>query len=262
MYKTDLIEQSKYRYLVNRKPCLYPGQLLWLDWELFLAVDEEQKSVTFVRAAGITAHTLLAGIHVEEKADGCRSGRHVDRRLKDVAADKCGAWSDEQVGTASWSRSNNVEPSALYHKRHQTFSANERSEGEGKGKEEERKGERERRKGKGNGKWSFGRNGKNRKRPSMAPGIEPGTPANAADALPLSHRDKQHRPLPFPSSSFPFPSPSDLSFALKNASSHYPIKHLVYGSFYSSCHLPWHKTQKSRYQWESYSHVLLKQRQF
>ena len=68
------------------------------------------------------------------------------------------------------------------------FSANERSEGEGKGKEEEGKEECERRKGKGNWKWSFGRNGKNRKRPQ--PGIEPRTSVNAADALPLSLRDK------------------------------------------------------------------------
>ena len=66
------------------------------------------------------------------------------------------------------------------------------------------------------------------------------TTANSADALPLSHRDKQHhQPVclkfiiirsastsqhrhpfslsPFPSSCFPFPSPSKLSFVLKNA---------------------------------------------
>ena len=58
-------------------------------------------------------------------------------------------------------------------------------------RERERKGER--RKGKGNWKWSFGRNGKKSQTPQ--PGIEPGTPANAADALPLSHRDKRHHQL-------------------------------------------------------------------
>ena len=32
--------------------------------------------------------------------------------------------------------------------------------------------------------------------PQPQPGIEPGTPANAADALPLSHRDKRyHQPV-------------------------------------------------------------------
>ena len=49
---------------------------------------------------------------------------------------------------------------------------------------------RETRKGKGKGKRSFGRNGNTSQTPQ--PGIEPGTPANAADALPLSHRDKRH----------------------------------------------------------------------
>ena len=54
----------------------------------------------------------------------------------------------------------------------------------GKGKEERR----ERRNG--NWKWSFGRNRKKLQTPQ--PGIEPGTPANAADALPVSHQDKRH----------------------------------------------------------------------
>ena len=51
---------------------------------------------------------------------------------------------------------------------------------------------------------------KRKKSQTPQPGIEPGTPANAADALPLSHRDKRY--LPFPSSSFPFLS---LSFSLR-----------------------------------------------
>ena len=57
--------------------------------------------------------------------------------------------------------------------------------------EKERK-RRERRKGKGNWKWSFGRNG-SKKLQTPQPGIEPGTPANAADVLPISHRDKRYR---------------------------------------------------------------------
>ena len=70
------------------------------------------------------------------------------------------------------------------------FSTNERSQGEGKGKEEERKEERERDIGSealeetekianapaGNRTWDLG----------------PRTPANATDALPLSHRHKRH----------------------------------------------------------------------
>ena len=77
------------------------------------------------------------------------------------------------------------------------FSANERSKGEGKGKEEEVKG-RERRKGteKGKGKLEVKLWQKRKKSQTPQPGIEPGTPANAADALPLSHRDKRyHQPV-------------------------------------------------------------------
>ena len=79
------------------------------------------------------------------------------------------------------------------------FSANERSKGEGKGKEEEGKGrggkgERERRKGKGKLKVKLWQ--KRKKSQTPQPGIEPGTPANAADALPLSYRDKRyHQPV-------------------------------------------------------------------
>ena len=36
---------------------------------------------------------------------------------------------------------------------------------------------------------------KRKKSQTPQPGIEPGTPANAADALPLSHRDKRHHQL-------------------------------------------------------------------
>ena len=78
------------------------------------------------------------------------------------------------------------------------FSANERSKGEGKGKEEEGKGrggkgERERRKGR---KLEVKLWQKRKKSQTPQPGIEPGTPANAADALPMSHRDKRyHQPV-------------------------------------------------------------------
>ena len=43
---------------------------------------------------------------------------------------------------------------------------------------------------------------------------------SAKASLPISLSLSPFPPLPFPSSSFPFPSPFDLSFALKNASSH------------------------------------------
>ena len=69
------------------------------------------------------------------------------------------------------------------------FSANERSKGEGKGKEEEGKE-------KGKGKLEVKLWQKRKKSQTPQPGIEPGTPANAADALPLSHRDKRyHQPV-------------------------------------------------------------------
>ena len=60
------------------------------------------------------------------------------------------------------------------------FSANERSKGDGKGKEEEGKE-------KGKGKLEVRLWQKRKKSQTPQPGIEPGTPANAADALPLSH---------------------------------------------------------------------------
>ena len=56
------------------------------------------------------------------------------------------------------------------------FSANERSKGEGKGKEEEGKE-------KGKGKLEVKLWQKRKKSQTPQPGIEPGTPANAADAL-------------------------------------------------------------------------------
>ena len=52
-------------------------------------------------------------------------------------------------------------------------------EGTGRGRERKRKEERGKERGKGNWKSSFGRNGKKSQTPQ--PGIEPGTPANAAD---------------------------------------------------------------------------------
>ena len=64
------------------------------------------------------------------------------------------------------------------------FSANERSEG----KEEEGKGEREI----GSEALAETENIANTQAGNDPRGIEPGTPANAADALPLSHRDKRH----------------------------------------------------------------------
>ena len=57
---------------------------------------------------------------------------------------------------------------------------NERSKGEGKGKEEGRKGERE------IGSEALAETEKNCQ--TLRPGNEPGTPENAADALPLSER--------------------------------------------------------------------------
>ena len=48
---------------------------------------------------------------------------------------------------------------------------------------------------------------------------------SAKASLPISLSLSPFPPLPFPSSSFPFPSPFDLSFALKNASSHLFHKH-------------------------------------
>ena len=59
----------------------------------------------------------------------------------------------------------------------------------GKGKEEEGKE-------KGKGKLEVKLWQKRKKSQTPQPGIEPGTPANAADALPLSHRDKRyHQPV-------------------------------------------------------------------
>ena len=102
-------------------------------------------------------------------------------------------------------------------RRVEILSANERSKGE----EEERKGRgRERkRKGKGEGKLEVKLWQKRKKSQTPQPVIEPGTPANAADALPLSHRDKRHHQLVCSCSfflflflSFPLPRPSTFLF--------------------------------------------------
>ena len=62
------------------------------------------------------------------------------------------------------------------------FKRKRNAEGRGKGRGRERR--------KGNWKSSVGRNEKKLQTPQ--PGIKPATPANAADALPMSHRDEQH----------------------------------------------------------------------
>ena len=64
-----------------------------------------------------------------------------------------------------------------------------------KQRERKRKGKEEEGKEKGKGKLEVKLWQKRKKSQTPQPGIEPGTPANAADALPLSHRDKQyHQP--------------------------------------------------------------------
>ena len=67
-----------------------------------------------------------------------------------------------------------------------------RRERKRKGKEEEGK---ERGRERGKGKFEVKLWQKRKKSQTPQPGIEPGTPANAADALPLSHRDKRHHQL-------------------------------------------------------------------
>ena len=66
-------------------------------------------------------------------------------------------------------------------------------------KERERKrkkGKEEEGKEKGKGKLEVKLWQKRKKSQTPQPGIEPGTPANAADAPPLSHRDKRyHQPV-------------------------------------------------------------------
>ena len=89
-----------------------------------------------------------------------------------------------------------------------------RRKGKGRGRERKR---RERRKGNGRASAAF----------AGVPGSIPGWgvcdfffSVSAKASLPISLSLSPFPPLPFPSSSFPFPSPFDLSFALKNASSH------------------------------------------
>ena len=67
-----------------------------------------------------------------------------------------------------------------------------RRERKRKGMKEEWK-ERGRERGKGTLELKLWQ--KRKKSQTPQPGIEPGTPANAADALPLSHRDKRHQEL-------------------------------------------------------------------
>ena len=63
----------------------------------------------------------------------------------------------------------------------------------GRREEEEEGKERGRERGKGILEVKLGQ--KRKKSQTPQPGIEPGTPANAADALPLGHRDKRHHQL-------------------------------------------------------------------
>ena len=77
-----------------------------------------------------------------------------------------------------------------------------RRERKRKGKEEEGK-ERGRERGKGKLEVKLWQTRKKSQTPQ--PGIEPGTPANAADALPLSHRDKRHHQLVCSKSGFDCP---------------------------------------------------------
>ena len=67
-----------------------------------------------------------------------------------------------------------------------------RRERKRKGKKED---EKERGRERGKGKLEVKLWQKRKKSQTPQPGIEPGTPANAADALPLSHRDKRHHQL-------------------------------------------------------------------
>ena len=65
--------------------------------------------------------------------------------------------------------------------------------GRGRGRERKRKGKKE--EGKGEKEIGSEALAETEKSQTPQPGIEPGTPANAADALPLSHRDKRHHQL-------------------------------------------------------------------
>ena len=76
-----------------------------------------------------------------------------------------------------------------------TSIANERSTWREKDRERKKKGKEEEGKEKGKGKLEVKLWQKRKKSQTPQPGIESGTPANAADALPLSHRDKRyHQP--------------------------------------------------------------------
>ena len=68
-------------------------------------------------------------------------------------------------------------------------------EGRGRGRERKMKGKKEEEGKRGKGKLEEKLWQKRKKSQTPQPGIEPGTPANAADALPLSHRDKRHHQL-------------------------------------------------------------------
>ena len=72
-------------------------------------------------------------------------------------------------------------------------------EGRGRGRERKRKGKKEegkeRGRERGKGKLEVKLWQKRKKLQTPQPGIEPGTPANGADALPLSHRDKRYHQL-------------------------------------------------------------------
>ena len=74
------------------------------------------------------------------------------------------------------------------------FKAQTKGRRERKRKEKEEE-EKERGKESGEGKLEVKLWQKRKKSQTPQPGIEPGTPANAADALPLSHRDKRHHQL-------------------------------------------------------------------
>ena len=66
---------------------------------------------------------------------------------------------------------------------------------EGRGRGKERKRKRKKEEGKGGKEIGSEALAERKKSQTPQPGIEPGTPANAADALPLSHRDKRHHQL-------------------------------------------------------------------
>ena len=123
-------------------------------------------------AAGTLTVSCLTYAQVEHGTNSSQTPYLQDRAVLEFSF----SWKEEKV-SASWIAGFSL-------KKHNGINANVKSKAEGKGKEEEGKGER--RKGKGKGKlevklWQKRKNSQTRKL-----GIEPGTRANATDALPLS----------------------------------------------------------------------------